>query len=122
MVVTAAEIAHWLHGRRSGAGCAALCPAHDDKNPSLSLRDEDGKVLVYCHAGCDQQAVIDALRALGFWPERESQRRTIVDTYDYKDSTGNLLYQVVRYQPKDFRQRRPDGLGGWIWEKGPRQV
>ena len=42
--------------------------------------------------------------------------------YDYTDEQGNLLYQVVRYQPKDFKQRRPDGCGGWTWRKGARQV
>jgi hypothetical protein len=36
-------------------------------------------------------------------------------TYDYLDEAGNLLFQSVRYEPKDFRQRRPDGTGGWIW-------
>jgi hypothetical protein len=39
----------------------------------------------------------------------------IVATYDYHDSAGNLAYHVVRFDPKDFRQRRPDGKGGWIW-------
>jgi len=39
----------------------------------------------------------------------------IVGTYDYTDADGELLYQVVRYEPKDFRQRRPDGNGGWVW-------
>jgi hypothetical protein len=35
--------------------------------------------------------------------------------YDYKDAGGTLLFQVVRFDPKDFRQRRPSGSGGWIW-------
>jgi hypothetical protein len=39
----------------------------------------------------------------------------LVATYDYRDEAGNLLYQTVRYAPKDFRQRRPDGAGGWTW-------
>ena len=39
----------------------------------------------------------------------------IVAMYDYTDETGKLLFQCVRYQPKDFRQRQPDGKGGWIW-------
>ena len=39
----------------------------------------------------------------------------IIATYDYNDESGELLYQVVRYEPKDFRQRRPNGKGGWIW-------
>jgi hypothetical protein len=38
----------------------------------------------------------------------------IVATYDYVDEEGNLRFQVTRHSPKDFRQRRPDGAGGWI--------
>ena len=53
------------------------------------------------------------------WRLRQAQSRNdkpkgrIVATYDYTDADGKLLYQVVRYEPKDFRQRRPDGNGGW---------
>lgn len=47
---------------------------------------------------------------------RESSPPTITPEH------GNLLYQIVRYQPKDFKQRRPDGCGGWTWRKGERQV
>jgi putative DNA primase/helicase len=36
-------------------------------------------------------------------------------TYDYRDEAGCLQFQTVRYHPKDFKQRRPDGKGGWIW-------
>jgi hypothetical protein len=63
------------------------------------------------------------LTTRGLWqqPERTETPR-IVATYDYTDEHGNVLYQVVRYHPKDFKQRRPDGHGGWIWKKGPRQV
>jgi hypothetical protein len=42
-------------------------------------------------------------------------RPQIVETYPYCDESGVLLFQVVRYEPKDFRQRKPDGRGGWIW-------
>ena len=46
----------------------AKCPAHDDRSPSLSIRHaDDGKVLVHCHAGCDQDRVIAALRGHGLW-------------------------------------------------------
>jgi hypothetical protein len=49
-------------------------------------------------------------------PQLDSQPKPkIVETYDYRDETGKLLFQVVRYDPKDFKQRRPDGRGGWIW-------
>jgi hypothetical protein len=42
----------------------------------------------------------------------------IVAVYDYCDEKGELLFQVVRFEPKDFRQRKPDGHGGWIWKLG----
>jgi hypothetical protein len=100
----------------------AKCPAHDDHNPSLSIREVDGKILLHCHAGCAQQDVIDALKARGLWQPEHTQNSQIVATYDYTDENGNLLYQVVRYEPKDFKQRRPDGRGGWTWRKGTRQV
>jgi len=61
-----------------------------------------------------------------FWHRlRESEPRRaasggaasrIVETYDYTDDAGALLYQVVRKEPKGFSQRRPDGAGGWIWK------
>jgi DNA primase len=49
--------------------------------------------------------------------------KKIVATYDYKDESGQLLYQALRYTPKDFRQRRPNGDGNWIWNlDGTRRV
>jgi len=39
----------------------------------------------------------------------------VVASYDYRDAAGELLFQVLRYEPKTFRQRRPDGKGGWLW-------
>jgi 5S rRNA maturation endonuclease (ribonuclease M5) len=44
-----------------------------------------------------------------------NDRFNIVATYDYRDESGNLLFQVCRSEPKSFRQRKPDGNGGWIW-------
>jgi putative DNA primase/helicase len=43
---------------------------------------------------------------------------SVVATYDYTDESGALLFQVVRHAPKDFRQRRPNGKGGWTWSLG----
>ncbi len=40
---------------------------------------------------------------------------TIAETYDYCDASGKLIFQAVRMEPKGFRQRRPDGNGGWVW-------
>lgn len=54
---------------------------------------------------------------------QDNLQRQIVAAYDYRDEHNQLLYQVVRYIPKDFKQRRPDGRGGWIWSiKGLRRV
>jgi putative DNA primase/helicase len=52
-------------------------------------------------------------------PARNSR---IVAEYDYDGEQGELLYQVVRKEPKQFLQRYPDGHGGWRWKKHPRQV
>jgi hypothetical protein len=82
----AETIAMALGGRKAGAGWTARCPAHDDHTPSLSLNDtEDGKVLVRCHAGCEQKHVITALRGRGLWgggrqrPSTWAQRRKPVE-------------------------------------------
>src|SRR5262249_40267938 len=50
-------------------------------------------------------------------------QRRIVAAYDYCDESGKVLFQVVRYDPKDFRQRKPKAGGGWDWSvKGLRIV
>ena len=68
--MTAETIAKALGGRRAGSGWSARCPAHSDHNPSLSLRDiDDKKVLVRCHAGCDQDEVIAHLKSSGLWTQ-----------------------------------------------------
>jgi hypothetical protein len=103
-----------------GSGWAALCPAHDDKHHSLSVGiGDEGAAVLYCHAGCE---FADIVKALGLEQEdlfphngKKSSKRRIVATYDYRDDAGNLLFQTLKYEPKDFRQRRPDGNGGWIW-------
>jgi hypothetical protein len=75
--MTAETIARALGGHRTGAGWTARCPAHDDRTPSLSLTDtKDGKLLVRCHAGCDQKDVIAALRGRGLWGEGRSRTGT----------------------------------------------
>jgi len=48
-------------------------------------------------------------------PPEDGKGDDIEATYDYKDEEGRLLFQVVRFRGKKFRQRRPDGSGGWVW-------
>lgn len=64
--------------RRTGPGrWIARCPAHPDHRPSLSIREgEDGRVLIYCFAGC---GAIDVLESLGLgWPDLYPMR---LETY-----------------------------------------
>ena len=56
----------------------------------------------------------DAMRQLGGGNNGATESK-IVATYDYTDEGGKLLFQTVRYEPKDFSQRRPDGTSNWIW-------
>lgn len=69
----AETIAKALGGRKVGSSWIARCPTHADRDPSLSIRDgSDGKVLVRCHAGCDQADVIGVLRSRGLWSVRSA--------------------------------------------------
>jgi hypothetical protein len=60
---------------------------------------------------------LDVLVSAAMQATAERQPRAkIVAVYPYEDRDGTLLYQNVRFDPKDFRQRRPDGNGRWIWK------
>jgi hypothetical protein len=53
----------------------------------------------------------------------KATKRRIAATYDYHDTNGELHYQTVRFVPKGFSQRRPNGKGGWTWSlNGVRRV
>ena len=58
----------------------------------------------------EERGYIDAKRE----PAAPAQRRQVA-TYDYFDLDGSLRFQVLRYEPKHFLQRKPDGAGGWDW-------
>jgi putative DNA primase/helicase len=78
--MTVEDIAKALGGRRAGAGWMARCPAHDDREPSLSIRQgKDAKVLVRCHAGCEQARLVAVLRSRGLWQSSYSRRFAAID-------------------------------------------
>jgi len=102
----------------------ANCPSHADDKVSLHVDNANGTVLLKCFAGCEAQAIVDALglRFGDLFPPREEQSRTIVATYRYVDEDGKLLYEKLRFDPKGFTQRKPNGIG-WDYKlNGVRQV
>jgi archaellum biogenesis ATPase FlaH len=104
--------------RQNGHGFMARCPVHADDRASLSISEgDDGRVLLRCHAGCEARAIVDALHLewRDLFPPRERSSADVEAVYDYVDEAGALLFQVVRFPGKNFKQRRPDGAGGWIW-------
>ncbi len=99
-------------------------PWREDKNPSGSVyadglrfhdhaTDEDFDAIDFLARACGRSladAIAEFKRLAGVTsqaPTSDAPRR-IVATYDYQDKTGALLFQVVRFEPKSFRQRRPD--------------
>ena len=106
---SAETIAKSLGGSRAGRGWSSCCPAHDDATPSLSIRDaKDGKILVYCHAGCDQKDVSSALQDRGLWntnaPRRKfgsprkhgSEKSSQTPGDGYKSQAALILWQSTK--------------------------
>jgi hypothetical protein len=118
-----------------------LCPFHDDHDPSLSINLSTGQF--FCH-GCKEGGDIFAFygkkhglnlngdfpkilegiaREFGIPVYPKNNQRDLEAVYSYVDEKGHLLFQVCRFAGKDFRQRRPDGKGGWIWNlEGVRRI
>ena len=104
--MTAETIAKALGARRAGVGWMARCPAHDDRLPSLSICDtDDGRVLVHCHAGCEQQQVISALKALGVWGGAIDRRSPPV--------RGSVRPAMLRQSGRDDPARTAAALSIW---------
>jgi len=106
---------------------SARCPAHEDRRQSLSVSvGRDGRVLMKCHTGCDVEDIVAAMGLqmkdlfVEVTPEQAFQpsgRPPVVATYDYRDDAGKLLAQKLRRADKSFSWRRPDGKGGWIYNR-----
>ena len=74
-------LSHLDKVRRTGPDrWIACCPAHDDKGPSLAIREtDDGHVLVHCFAGCSVHEVIGAvgLDLSALFPQSESGKHFV---------------------------------------------
>src|SRR5262249_29871648 len=102
----------------------------DDTHPSLGISVSDnGSVLLICRSRrCSVAKICEAigLRTSDLFPasnrhsSNDNGHRRIVATYDYVDEAGCLLYQAVRFEPKDFLQRRrdPNAKDRWAWNLG----
>jgi hypothetical protein len=128
-----------LDMRRAGREWTCLCPLHEERSPSFCANTD--KNLFHCHGCGEGGTVIDlhaklrgisigeAMRDLspaggngdqlphahGRPQSASSPSRTEVAAYDYQDATGRVRFQVVRYEPKDFRQCRIDECGARVW-------
>lgn len=107
--------------KRTSGGITARCPSHDDQKNSLSVKETaDGSLLFHCFAGCSYQ---DVVSSLGISFGGNGKLGEIEAIYDYRDETGTLLYQNVRFAGKEFRQRHFDKDGREFWDlNGVRRV
>ena len=104
------------HGQRcwgflSDDGMYAHC-TREEHAGHLPIHDSSQtyahRLIGHCNCGLRHDPSIPEISSNGYKPH-------IVATYDYVDVRGALCYQTVRYVPKNFKQRRPDGNGDWIW-------
>ncbi|HSQ59013.1 MAG TPA: AAA family ATPase, partial [Acidobacteriota bacterium] len=137
---TAEVLRRLANVRPDGTGWNAKCPAHDDARNSLHVAEgTSGAVILHCHAGCDARDVIAkaGLKWCDLYVAGSGRRGDVkgsrpwgevVATYDYVDEDGTLLYQVLRDEHKNFRQRRwkpgaDPGEDAWIYNlEGARRL
>jgi len=111
---------------RSSDGWSARCPAHDDKDPSLSVTERNGKILVHCHASppCTVEAIcaaMDISKADLYTDKSEVVGPSLgapIAVYEYRDEWGNPLFRKNRYATasgKTFRIQRHTESG---WAHG----
>ena len=103
--MTAYDLLPYLRGHKpSGGGYLALCPCHPDKDPSLSINERDGKLLVHCF-GCGA-GLPDVLDTLGLPREAPADKPTgpmLIAEYFYGD------------QLKKCKYRKSDGSKYFVW-------
>jgi putative DNA primase/helicase len=100
--------------KQNNKGISALCPcpSHEDKHPSFSASYNDEGISVLCFKGCTFEQIISSLgmEKSQFYTHKENAPpKKIVAKYRYEDKDGDLVHNIVRFEPKDFRPRRSDG-------------
>ena len=136
ITLTPADVAAYRKERfpafkQNGEWWRGPCPVHGgERKDSFAIHSQTGQAV--CHSQCGRGWDIPALeqalsgsdfpaavraieRTIGRDLNGTQPQRRIVAEYDYCDADGRLLFQVVRYAPKGFQQRQPDGQGGWVW-------
>ena len=99
----------------------ARCPAHHDQRPSLSVTRKDDRVLLFCHSGCQLADILGRLQlrmADLFAAPRPTASRRECAVYRYRDQAGTVIAEKTRFEPKDFRWRRPDPVASEKWISG----
>lgn len=109
------DIVSKFEGRSTGQNkWQVKCPAHDDNKASLSItyKPKDKRTVLYCHAGCDTERVVEAvglnLKDLfdeGSQEPSKSSKKEIEQVYAYQDKDNNVVHEKVRYTNKEFRNR-----------------
>ena len=85
--------------KQTSNGIEALCPAHEDKSPSLTASYTKEKILFKCQAGCSFESVVSALgmkESQFFAQEEKTLPKTVEAVYRYEDKDGNHAYNVIR--------------------------
>lgn len=108
--------------KKTSTGWTADCPCAGHKTPKehLGIMDKGSKAVLTCFNTHSEEEIANALGYESAYYNNDTNRQITqkheVAHYDYKDADGNLVYQVVRYEPKTFNQRKPDGKDGWIYK------
>ena len=93
--MSVAEVLPYLRGvKKVGAGWKSQCPAHEDKNPSLSVSaTADGKVLFNCFAGCNYKEIMSSLPSIA------------IQSQSFVPQTGSKVQTEKTSQKWDVRRR-----------------
>ena len=114
--------------KRNGRVYQGLCPFHSDSNPSFTIYPNTNSC--YCFGckkggtifdfvmlkeGVDFKQALEILANKADIPVRNTKPKKVVKIYDYVDAKGKLSFQLIRYHPKEFKFRKPNGKGEWNW-------